>query len=83
MVKCVCSYYRCNWHGDSSEVLRAQNPFDATDEIEGCPKCKEIGSVVRACDEPDCWKEVTCGTPTPDGYRNTCGEHRPKKVPGV
>jgi hypothetical protein len=78
MAKCVCSYYRCNWHGDSDEVLRAKNPFDDSDDIEGCPKCKEIGSVVQACDEPGCWKEVTCGTPTPDGYRSTCGEHSPK-----
>jgi hypothetical protein len=27
------------------------------------------------CDEPGCEKRVTCGTPTPKGYRSVCGEH--------
>ena len=30
------------------------------------------------CDEPGCKEQVSCGTPTPTGYRNTCGKHRPK-----
>ncbi len=33
------------------------------------------------CDEPDCYDSVCCGTPTPDGYRNTCYEHKPDKGP--
>jgi hypothetical protein len=31
-----------------------------------------------ACDEPGCEREVSCGTKTADGYRSTCGEHRPR-----
>lgn len=31
--------------------------------------------VLALCDEPDCYKEVTCGFPTDDGYRSTCSEH--------
>jgi len=31
------------------------------------------------CDEPGCKKQKCCGTPTLGGYRNTCGEHRPKE----
>ena len=27
------------------------------------------------CDEPDCLEDVTCGWPSPNGYRNTCGKH--------
>ena len=27
------------------------------------------------CDEPGCKRQRTCGTPTKDGYRSTCGEH--------
>lgn len=27
------------------------------------------------CDEPGCSKRASCGFPTPDGYRRTCGEH--------
>jgi hypothetical protein len=38
---------------------------------------------LRLCDEPDCYNEITCGTPTETGYRNTCGKHKPdlKKQP--
>ena len=35
-----------------------------------------IGAI---CDEPGCIKQVTCGTPTKDGYRNTCSEHSPRE----
>jgi hypothetical protein len=31
------------------------------------------------CDEPGCKEEITCGTPTPTGYRRTCGKHLPKR----
>lgn len=31
------------------------------------------------CDEPGCLEFVSCGIPTPTGYRNTCGAHRPDK----
>ncbi len=31
----------------------------------------------QVCDEPDCKRPVTCGTPTPKGYRHTCGTHAP------
>ena len=27
------------------------------------------------CDEPDCLEYVSCGWPSDDGYRNTCGKH--------
>jgi len=27
------------------------------------------------CDEPGCDKQVSCGWPSKDGYRNTCGKH--------
>lgn len=77
MTKQVCSDYKCNWHGTSEEVLMAPNPFDPSDEILGCPKCKQVNTVQVACDEPDCWEPVTMGTPTPTGYRQTCGRHRP------
>jgi hypothetical protein len=75
--KQVCDGRHCDWHGTSDEVLRAKNPFDTEEEIWGCPKCKSIDSLYLACDEPGCWKMVSCGTPTPSGYRSTCGKHRP------
>ena len=59
--------------------LRAPNPFNPTDEVLGCPHCKAIADIADAlCDEPGCELLVTCGTPTPTGYRHTCSKHAPK-----
>lgn len=74
--KSVCS---CGWRGKSADALTAPNPFDQEDIITGCPKCKEIGSLAIACDEPDCWATATCGWPSDSGYRTTCGKHWIKK----
>lgn len=40
----------------------------------GCPNCRGM-NLVGACDE--CDQAATYGTPTADGYANTCYEHRP------
>jgi hypothetical protein len=37
-------------------------------------------AVVAECDEPGRVRPATCGTPTADGYRNTCGQHQPKET---
>jgi hypothetical protein len=63
------------------EILRAANPFDPEDDVCGCPRCKSVDSTVYACDEPGCWKDASCGTPTEAGYRSTCGAHRPDQTP--
>ena len=76
-MKHICT--ECNWHGDSHETLRAKNPWDTDDIILGCPRCKSVNSMSVACDEPVCWEPVTCGTPTLNGYRSTCGKHVPRK----
>ena len=78
MKKVVCNESRCKWHGEANEMLSATNPFEAGEMIYACPKCKEVGSIVTACDEPDCWSEAACGTPTDNGYRQTCYKHMPK-----
>ena len=70
--KCQECAYICN----TSDILRAPNPFDKDDNVSGCPECKSVDSFVRVCDEPGCNREVACGTPTPAGYRQTCGRHR-------
>lgn len=31
------------------------------------------------CGEPRCHQDATCGTPTSNGYRWTCGDHKPKQ----
>lgn len=55
--------------------LTAPNPFDSTEVIFGCPRCKNIGAFSRLCDMDGCESKVSCGFPTPDGYRHTCGTH--------
>jgi len=75
-----CNERRCGWRGMQLEVLFAENPFNADETIAGCPKCKEINSLLVSCDEPGCWNEASCGTPTATGYRHTCGKHAPEPV---
>lgn len=65
------------WVGPVEEMLVAQNPFDPSSEIQGCPHCKSIGQFVNLCDESGCTRDASCGWPTNDGgYRRTCYEHR-------
>lgn len=75
MKKSVCT--ECGWHGQTALVLTANNPFCDGDIIYGCPECKEVNTIVQACDESGCWKRATCGTPTEHRYRMTCGKHKP------
>lgn len=74
-MKLRCVEHRCDWRGTDKEMLEAPNPFDATETVTGCPDCKDVNTLQEACDEPDCWEFSSCGTPTPTGYRRTCGKH--------
>jgi len=74
-VKIKCS--ECDWKGKASELQRGTSPFGDGDTIYGCPKCDSINSEVACCCKDGCWKQATCGTATPQGYKHTCGEHRP------
>ena len=60
------------------EFLEAPNPFDTNQKIIGCPNCKNVDGFKNICDEPGCIREATCGFPTPNGYRRTCGDHMRK-----
>jgi len=71
--KCI----HCDWIGGIDQMLVAEHPFDPDDEVRGCPDCKEVNPFARLCDEPGCTQRATCGTPTPEGYRLACHEHRP------
>lgn len=42
------------------------------------PKVKAFANL---CDEPGCYDAVSCGTPTSNGYRNTCSKHKPVTGP--
>jgi hypothetical protein len=67
----------CYWRGSVTEALTAPNPFDSADTIWGCPDCHVVNKLLLLCDEPGCGAVTTCGTPTEDGYRQTCGRHAP------
>ena len=43
--------------------------------ISQCPECGELACFTNVCDEPGCKAEATCGWPTDNGYRRTCGKH--------
>lgn len=65
----------CGWRGTDDQVLRAPNPFDPEDTLYGCPDCKQVECLRRACDDPECWEFASCGWPDGDRYRTTCGPH--------
>jgi hypothetical protein len=59
-----------------TEVLRAANPFDINELIQGCPACKSIDSMVRVCEVEGCTFDATCGIPLKSGrYVQCCGSH--------
>lgn len=72
-----CEDWKCGWRGRQKKVLKGRSPFSG-EEIEGCPRCLGIDCLEPVCDEPKCWQPTTCGTPTPEGYRRTCGQHCPR-----
>lgn len=65
----------CDWRGTWGQILTADNPFNPGTTLEGCPRCLEVNTTYRLCDEPECPDQATCGTPTPKGYRQVCGHH--------
>lgn len=75
--KAVCE--ECGW--TSAANPEVEFVPDPAPNIEGgwliCPSCRSADSFRMACDEPNCWEFITCGTNTPNGYRSTCGKHYP------
>lgn len=67
----------CGAYVRQSQLLQAENPFDSEQRLEFCPECRDVvGDPLRLiCDEYGCTETASCGWPSPDGYRNTCGKH--------
>ncbi len=66
----------CDHVSLDSEILRAPSPFDDTDEIVGCPKCKAAETLVWACHSDGCVRVASIGEPWPDRvYRWSCHSH--------
>ena len=64
--------------------MEISNEFDMDrmDEVKSVVRQNKIEAlkpILSLCDEPECFKDATCGNPTDDGkYRWTCYDHQPK-----
>ena len=63
-----------------SDGLTISNEFDLNTKDDAIIIIKEnnydkLKPFYGLCDEPDCYKEASCGWPSEDGYRHTCWEH--------
>lgn len=67
----------CHRMVDYREILTAPNPFSSVGVVTGCPLCKDVTTFTIVCDQMGCREPYSCGTPTPAGYRMTCGKHAP------
>ena len=65
----------CDFISVETELLKATNPFDKDETIEGCPICKSVFGFTEICDEPGCTRNASCGFPVLYGYRRTCYQH--------
>ena len=72
-MKYICT--DCGYITYSNNWRTAPNPFEPGETILGCPNCSGVDTATGVCDEPECREPATCGTPTPAGYRHTCGKH--------
>ncbi len=60
-------------------ILTAANPFDAAEDVAGCPHCKSVDSFSGACMDEECQLESSGGHPGAFGFRyvRTCWNHSP------
>ena len=61
----------------STSRLSAPNPFAPSETVVGCPNCRAVESLTRACQMPGCSKRATGGYLGLHGYRYfwACGTH--------
>lgn len=75
IIKVGCRNRHCGWNGREPETLKAPHPWIEGETLMGCPACKDTDSLYAICDEAGCLKEVSCGWPSENGCRQTCGSH--------
>lgn len=59
----------------TTDMLIAPHPFEHGLTIHGCRSCHSIDHFALLCDVAECRELVSCGWPSPSGYRQTCGTH--------
>jgi hypothetical protein len=67
----------CGWRGTDEDILTSHNPFEPDEEIDGCPKCHCIDTLLTVCDAPGCVNTLYKGWPYQDGYSTKCVLHAP------
>ena len=63
-----------------ADGLTISNEFDITTmeaikDVVRENRYDKLKPLVGMCDEPNCYKEASCGWPSEESYRNTCGAH--------
>jgi hypothetical protein len=80
--KLVCT--ACDVQMLTSEIDRVADPHPLPntkpDVWSVCPNCRTPENFKTVCDAPGCTLEASCGTPTYEGYRWTCHNHRPDRT---
>lgn len=76
--------YKCtDCHKVTESPVIGPHPFVEGETIIGCPDCREVESTLRrVCTFLHCEEIATCGFPTKDGYRHTCGTHYREQTEG-
>jgi len=81
-------YHRLGFGPEAYVPLYEAGGMNVTNELDYA-KAEELARIVRdegidnkrlktfalICDEPGCFNHVSCGWPSDDGYRHTCGQH--------
>jgi len=67
----------CATETPRDDLIKFPDPEMAENYWTICPFCREAEQFERMCDAFNCDQTSSCGTPTPDGYRITCYEHKP------
>jgi hypothetical protein len=66
-----------------NDGLTISNEFDLNmkDQVQEVAKTEgydKIKPIIGLCDEPGCYDYISCGWPSDDGSRSTCGKHMKK-----
>lgn len=76
MEKIICD--GCGWKGTTDGVDKIKDP-KGDDHWLVCRECRTPEHFDMVCDEDGCWEKVVAGTPSINGYRNTCSKHKPER----
>jgi hypothetical protein len=71
--------HECRHICKETELLSAVNPFDESETIHACPKCKSVEAHYKLCEVEGCPNAASGGYPVMGDYLEVCFEHSPKE----